>query len=675
MSKLELMRLALLQKKIFAECHFVTAGDHTSLVESGKALGIDVYDLKSFSAKYIGSDLYVRQREKAPFGSAVHPDTGIVDDSNYAQIKYIDKHGVKYSVSDVSEALRDGRKVVLLGEFGTGKSRCLMEVFKKLATAETSFAPISINLRDNWGYRKLHHIMANHFEGLGLSSFTDNVVRSLQRNNHILLLDGFDEIGSQSWSGDAKRLTETRKRSLEGVRDIISTCTTSGILITGREHYFATNSEMVECLGLSLSTTLVLNCPDEFTEAEMMDYIRSNTTLTKVPEWMPRKPLICQLLAKLPATEVDALQTGANGETMFFENVFDTICLRETKINPSIVKETLKDILLFLAQKTREFSVDQERISTEEINQAFYEVTGYSPIDESAILLQRLPYLGRIGSGGSDRIFIDSYAKDGLRGLAIVNACQRVDKRVSSARWQQPLAELGSKIMAQAINPGGAVEKFVKLCIIHGNEQVACDYVTARLISAESVIDFQNLAVSDGRFYLLPFIDVEVKNLNISGVEISKLTIEAARFINVTIQDSTVDFCKGVGSIDKLPDVFTTVEVGIFDNASSTSRISELDITDAQKTLLAILKKLFFQSGVARREDSLLRGADKYWNPAAASEVIRYLESNKIIRRDRGEAGWLLVPHRKYTKRIADIIELQSSCGDELWKLVAVMRA
>ena len=47
-------------------------------------------------------------------------------------------------------------------------------------------------------------------------------------------------------------------------RDIITNCPNAGVLLTGREHYFGSDIEMAECLGLVSEGFLKLKCPDEF---------------------------------------------------------------------------------------------------------------------------------------------------------------------------------------------------------------------------------------------------------------------------------------------------------------------------------------------------------------------------------------------------------------------------
>lgn len=671
MAKLGLVRQALMGRQIYSECFFVTSGEHSSLRESGESLNIQVHNLSSFAAKFLGARQYFNERRKVPFGSAVQPDTGKVDTAIYTTISYVDSNGAKYDIKSICDLLAAGRKVVLMGEFGTGKSRCLMEVFERLANAEEAFIPLAINLRDNWGYKRLSHIVQNHLDSLGLSEFRDNLVRSLRGGNHILLLDGFDEIGSQSWSGDPKRLMEIRKLSLEGVRDLIEGSGGGGVFITGREHYFNSDAEMAYCLGLNLDEVLIIKCPEEFSEDEAVSYIRSNGALSVVPEWMPRKPLICQLLARLDSAEAERLQNEAEGEVSFFERVFDAICTRETRIHSSIHKETLKDILLSLSQATRERAPNDEKVDIEQINRAFYDSTGYSPIDESAILLQRLPYLGRMGSGSADRIFIDPYAKDGLRGLALSRAFDLADKEVARKKWQQPIGIFGIRVLAAHVDATSESEKYARLCMNHGNVQVACDYVSLKLLVAEDSCDFGGMEVVGGYMDVISFANLHVSNLTISQIDVREVVIEASDFSSVRVLDCVISKVTGIGSAGKLPDVFVGCVFGAFDTAVTVARISELKLSNKQKTLLALLKKLFFQPGAGRKEEALLRGAESYWDADAATEALHYMKEKGLVLKVKGNRGWLYIPQRKYTKRMGQIFDLQSSCSDELWELVS----
>jgi len=424
---------------------------------------------------------------------------------------------------------------------------------------------------------------------------------------------------------------------------------------------------MAECLGLNLPDVLLLKCPDEFSSDELTEYLKLNTKLQAVPDWMPRKPLICQLLARLSNEEVERIESAAEGELEFFESVFDAICARETKANPAIFKDSLKDILLLLAQRTREKYEGSENITAEEINTVFFEVTGSPPIDEAAQLLQKLPYLGRTGDGGAERIFVDDYAKDGLRGIALGHSLLKSEKGIAKKRWVQPLGELGLRMFTRVGGLEHETEKFVKYCCSHVNTQVGCDFVAAKIFQGLEAIDFRGFSVFDGRIKELPLVDIEISNLSMVGVEIEKLVIEGAEFNSTTFTDCMITVLKGASDLSGFSEVFLSPIVGKSEDTSSVAKISELNLTNKQKTLLAILKKLFFQKGRARQEEALLRGAEKYWDAEAAEKSIQYMVFHKIITRDPGRQGSLYAPQRKYTRRIEQIMKMQNNSKDDLW--------
>ncbi|MCE8472308.1 AAA family ATPase, partial [Rhodovulum sulfidophilum] len=170
-----------------------------------------------------------------------------------------------YSVDEISQLLTNGKRIILLGEFGTGKSRCAKEVFEKISRNDILFPTLAINLREHWGHQSFDLIVRSHLSSLGLSGLEDSAVRLVRSGALGFILDGIDEIGSQSWSGEPERLKEIRRRSLQGVRDIVSKLGGKGVLLCGRAHYFSNDEEMLSCLGLK-EDTILLSCPEEFTE-------------------------------------------------------------------------------------------------------------------------------------------------------------------------------------------------------------------------------------------------------------------------------------------------------------------------------------------------------------------------------------------------------------------------
>ena len=672
LAKLATIRSAMVPEGIVVRCYFISAHEVSSLRASGQAQKVEVLELREFREKFVGKGAYEFQRKKLEFGSALDPETNKSDENKFVETGYPDRSSSKvYQVDDIAAELAAGRKIILLGEFGTGKSRCAREVFDRVSSADILFPTLAINLREHWGHLKSDIIVRSHLSSLGLSDLEDRVVR-LSLGGHLsFILDGFDEIGSQSWSGEPERLKEIRRRSLVGVRDLVSKVGEKGILISGRDHYFSNDAEMFICLGLP-ETTLVLRCPDEFTESQAEDYLKKNTGLEEFPVWSPRKPLICQLFAKLDRKQMHELIDNSDGDVGFFESTFDAICARETRIHPSIDGTVLRGVLLGIASTGRSKNEVQEEITPSEINEVFTKVSGFSPLDEAATILQRLPYLGRVSSGSGNRRFIDDYAKSGLCGIALAEAFAVSDKRVAAARYAKPLGSFGAKFLGAKHLIGPDSIKYVKLCTAHGNTQIAADYLCSLVEVSTGQLDMSGIDVLNATIDQLHLTDLEVTGLNMHSTFVEVLQLDGTTFSKSLIKDSVFQHVAGISDASRLPDCFEkSCEFGEFSSVENVARISELPLSNGQKTLVAIIRKLFFQPGRGRMEEALLRGTSSYWDSTAAEAVVRYMLNNGIIIESQGRHGALYIPDRKHTRRMGRIRSLLGNCNDDLWSLVS----
>ncbi len=619
---------------------------------------------------FLGTRDYNFQRPQKDFGSSVDPVTGLPDTAKYTPIYYIREHDAfRMTSSDVAKMVSSGRKIVLLGEFGSGKSRCIREVFELLRPQSQISPTLAINLRENWGLATFDLIIRNHFGALGLSAFADDMVKLVGQGRVKLLLDGFDEIGSQSWTGEAARLKEIRRKSLVGIRDLISKCRNAGLLIAGREHYFSSGDELADCLGLD-SEFDIIRCPDEFTDAEMSDYIANNTNLPSAPEWMPKKPLICQLFTKLDKADFDRITTEKHGEVEFFDSFLDALAKREQRIHGSIDPAILKGVLLNLAVRTRTKN-DLEELSPAEINEAFYEVSGHTPLDESAVMLQRLPYLGRVGSGNPNRTFIDEYAKSGLRGLALIDAIYRNDKSLLTVRWHKSIGDFGARVVSSKVSHWDDVRKFGRLCASHGNHQVLCDIVCGEIEAQKDDYDFSGITVENSHVTTWDFSGKRIKGLQVDNCIVGAIELEDSEFEMCSFKASEFTRVSGVASKGAMPSAFAeSCEYTTFTDVDVSSRISALPISNKHKTLLMIIQKLFFQRGRARKEEALLRGSSVFWDSTAASSAIRYMLRNGIIREAPGKSGKLYAPCLEFKARMRKLKDGMSTSGDDLWSAV-----
>lgn len=672
LAKFASIRTALIPEGVVVRSYFISAQDVSSLRDTGKAHKVEVLSVKDFREAFVGKESYENERERIEFGSALDPETNKGDASAFVETGYFEKvSGKTYSVNEVASLLAEGKKVILLGEFGTGKSRCAKEVFHKVSNDDLLYPTLAINLREHWGHQTFDLIIRSHLSSLGLSRLEDTAVKLARSGQLSFILDGIDEIGSQSWSGEPERLREIRRRSLQGVRDIITKLDGKGVLLCGRDHFFSNDDEMLSCLGLDQSA-IVLQCPDEFSDEQAVEYLQLNTGLTEFPEWSPKKPLICQLFSKLDPETMQGLIEHSSGEVEFFEETFKAICERETRIHPSIDSEILRKVLLGIAQASRRKNEINEEITPTEINEAFYQASGLTPLDEASSILQRLPYLGRVGSGSGNRRFVDDYAKSGLRGIALTEAFVSSDKSVAEDQYRKPVGQFGAKFLGAHNLIGTDAEKYSRLCNSRGNTQIAADYLCSLVEASTDLIDLSHVPIMNASIDKLELIDVTVSGLRVSDTFFEALHLDGAKFSSSNFLNCAFQHIVGVSDQTKLPKAFSEdCAFETFSSVENVSRISELPLTDAQKTLVAIIRKLFFQPGRGRKEEALLRGTSDYWDRNAADQIIRYMLSSNIIIETQGDRGKLFIPNRKFMRRMGKIRSLLRNCQDELWEIVS----
>ena len=354
--KLKTARNELFNRDIFCKCYFVSSFDPTAaMVTAGKTDKIEVLSFSEFEKQFFNFDLYRDNREKRQFGSSIDPITAEPDMSEYVPVKYVSVNFKReYDIEDLASKLVKNEKLILLGEYGTGKSRCIRELFKLLSTKvqDKGIYPLAIDLRDSWGLRNKNEIIRRHFDNLTLFNLADSALKSLDRGGTCVLIDGFDEVGTQGWSDDQRQLKNLRYISLEGTRHLISGCK-SGLLICGREHYFNSNEDMFHALGLDESRIEIIRCQEEFTNEEMGNFLSQIDPGLVLPDWLPRRPLVCQVILKLDETRRKEIFSAAGRDVDFWDSFLDAIARRDATIQPIYEASTIKQVLRYLSRTTR----------------------------------------------------------------------------------------------------------------------------------------------------------------------------------------------------------------------------------------------------------------------------------------------------------------------------------
>ena len=672
--KLQTAKSTAFTEGVLARCICVIDGEVTpGMRDAGTAHNIKVWSIGEFTKQFFDFESYRVARLGAPFGSSVNPLTGMSDDTKYVPVRYI-VEGKKDHVTsaDIAEYLRAGRNVVLVGEYGSGKSRCIREVFRHLSNdADKSFCyPVAIDLRRSWGLRESGELIRRHFHDLALEKLESTAIKAFRAGSIAFLLDGFDEIGSQAWSNDGTRLRAIRAKSLEGVKDIVAN-NKIGTLIAGREHFFSNSEEMFSALGVKRSEAVVVRSKNEFSETELLEYFQNRDIDVDVPPWLPRRPLICQIISDLAADQLAKMFGDEGDEIAFWNHFIRVLCERDASIHISFDADIIFSIFTFLARLTRSKSANVGPISLQELQGAFEAATGLAPVEEASIMLQRLPSLGRVSSETADRQFVDIYILDGLRAKDVVNVCTGSDieaSLIAGTKWANPLDDLGQRVLAK--DP--ALTEKLKLAFATRsaeaeNAVLASDLIASLVRTAKTAIDFEGLELKDGEFLYFPLNERAVANLTIKDCVFGELAFPANAFTNVRIDDCLATKVSGISSAAALPHWISRLEADHFDSVESVSRIRKIGLKPSQEILITIIRKTFFQKGAGRKEEALLRGLGAPAAKSLSSKILHVMIRERLLTSFRGSEGTVYSPVRASTRRMQQILDELGGSSDPLW--------
>lgn len=649
-----------------------------SMVEAGRNSHITICSAGEFERAFFDFQSYNKLRSELPFGSAVDSKTGSNDSRAFIPVKYIDlERDRNFRIDSIAAMLQRGSNIVLSGDYGTGKSRCVREVYNLLkADVRGSAAfPIAINLRDHWSSSSALEIVAGHLGNVGLGNSVDNVMRLLNSGNLILLLDGFDEIGTQVHDTRIEDRKALRRRAVQGVRDLIQR-SRAGVLITGRSHFFDGSEEMVQSLGLTHSRDLsCLEVPETFSTAEGAQYLKALGITAPLPEWLPRRPLVFQMLVELDTEDTEYLLKREYGQFEFWAAFIYAVCRRESKgVGDSIAPQTIQLILQYLAAKTRYSNSFAGRLTPTDIDSAYQLVVGSVPDQSGRQLLSRMCTLGRIEPESPDRQFIDPNVLDVLRADALLADVIGMSERSGQAQWIQSLRVLGTVHAAQLIRAYDLDQQCFSYLRKFGDSQNTKrlgEVVSALCLYGSESLDFQSLQLSHSTLPMLILSHRTVSNLTIKESEVDYLVLDGTPINtdhNLLIEDCIISSVTGVSAQTGLPPWIKGAEVISFDRVSNAARIKESPLTPAQKLFLAMIHKIFFQPGGGREEAALLKGGyGQKYSPKLADSIIKLLMRHGVVERFKGDDGWVYKPVRRFTDRMNKVRSELTLSEDALW--------
>ncbi len=668
LAKFNVLRPHFFQKNIFPKCFFISLAPSEALIESGKANHVDVQSIGQFLNFLFGSLRYSTLRKTRPFGSAVDIYSGEPDTTKYVKVNYFDDAGTAYNTERIAQELLVGRTIVLIGDYGAGKSRCVKELFEILSSLQsTNYRhTTAINLRDNWGLKRASEIITRHLTDIGLEQHVGDALQVAYSPSAIYLLDGFDEIGAQTWSDDSTKLVSIRRQSLVGVKDLIDKAR-GGLLITGRDHYFNNDAELVTCLGIDKKSPLFLRCNQELSSAQFAEMIGRESPA--FPGWMPKKPLIASIIRDIPSAVFEPILTTASGQIDFWNLLIDTFCDREANINAILDSTIIRELYTKIGRLSRTTSTSLGPISIKQINGAFEETTGRPPTDESAIILQRLPGLGRIGAESLDRQFVDSFILDGLKAEDAISLLGLLDGDWLDTSWKNPVEDFGAFYISTRLatnNMVGLATSFVKRCFDRNNKVFLSDVIAGLFGVNDVEVDFAGTIFAGGKFYHLEM-DSNVKNITISDSAFDSVDLTDAEPVGVRICDSVITRMSGITSPEHLPAWITNTAVEDFQSLKTLAAIREAGLSVGQTFLLSSLRKLFLQAGSGRKESSMYKGYGDSNTKRICEKIIALLVKEGFCSKVRGASEALFIPDGSFRGRVQAIMSQMTTSKDALW--------
>lgn len=686
LNKIKPTKLRFATEGLICRGFVVLEGEPTdSMDEAGRASHITVCSAAEFGRTFFDFANYNSLRIKFPFGSAVDSKTGDNDSRKFIHVNYHETERDRcYGIEDIAKKLQNGENIVLTGDYGTGKSRCVKEVYHILKDKirESGAFPISINLRDHWSSSSALEILAGHLGNIGAGASIDNVMRLLNSGNLVLLLDGFDEIGTQIHDTRIEDRKSIRKRAVQGVRDLIKRGKT-GILITGRSHFFDSSDEMLESLGLASNhKTVCIEAPEFFSEDEGNRYLAALGVQSPIPVWLPRKPLVFQILVELDLNEVSKILSREQGQYEFWGMFIYAICLRESKgVANSIPPYTIHAILQQLAAKTRGSKYRHGRLSPSDIDSAYQAIVGSVPDQNGRQLLSRMCTLGRIEPESPDRQFLDVNVLDILRAEALVSGVAKMVEEPNEPQWKQSLGSVGIIHAAQTIrylDLDRQCFSYLRKFGTSKNTKKLGEIVCLLNLFGNEPLDFQGLQLIGSMLPILNLSNRTMRNLTVKQSEIGIVILDGTPIKEedgFSLIECIFTSVAGVAGKDGLPPWILNSEVLEFERISNASRIKESVLGPPQKLFLSIVHKIFFQSGGGREEASLLKGGyGQKFNPKMVESIIKILIREGLIIRRKGDDGWVYSPVRRFTDRLNKIRSELTLSEDPIWLEVNEIR-
>lgn len=492
----------------------------------------------------------------------------------------------------------------------------------------------------------------------------------------LLLLDGFDELAAEGWSGRKDRVREIRRKATAVVASLLrETPKGSGLVIAGRSQYFDTDDEMMSALGLPASAVRL--SVGDFTEEQVRLFLHKLGQTVAVPDWLPSRPLLLGhlatrgLLGGLNAEHNRARGTG-------WHSLITMICEREAALPQAEITATeLRDVLARIATMARRTEDGLGPLRPEDLFRAYQQIMETEPGDAARPLLLRLPGLAGASAVEADsRKFVDGDFVQAAAAFDIVRFLETHDLEQPEPREvEAPIEPLGAEVASIEARarkvPAKQVSGAVRLAAGNSDCHVLA-FDCLRVADQLDVLDRCPNVVLDG--IEIPEIDLAEDWPILARTEFQDCIVHELRIPEQPERPATPRFRKkcifglviGRTGQKDLPEgwfddgctfqAFTSID-------PDTASIMRSDLPVPVKVLLTVSKKLFRQRGAGRREGAFYRGLDSPSQRFVAA-VLDIVKSEDLAEPTLQNRTKVWVPLRSAQERVPRILEAPSQSRD-----------
>ena len=637
---------------------------------------VEAQSMQEFKRRLLDSRYYLEARWNYRFGSANDPESGsyqLSDEEWIEQPLVPTGSGDNYTINDICNLLKDGKTVVLVGPFGAGKSLTVREIFKHLRRDyyrnRSGRTPIAINLRDHWGQSEIEEILRRHANRVGFEKPTQ-LVRAWNAGELLPLLDGIDELASPVMAIGDDAIRRSREEALRVIqafmRDVRGR---TGVLLTGRDHYFDSTDEARRLMRLP--TDAIFVDVGEFSEDQSTEYLRKKGIRSELPTWLPRKPLLLGYLASRGLLEEVTLLSGDSGSALAWDRFLDRICEREADLSADIDSSGVRQLLEALATRVRSLARGSGPLYDADLANSYKSITGFDPSPAARTLLQRLPGLTARDQEVGARSFVDDEMMEALQAGSVARFIVHPYANPGVAdSLKYPLNAFGCSVVGHlAGNQGASPADYAVAATAAmqrwGEPTLALDAVLAGSYASDvEHINADGLTITNGLADVIDMSEHPIANLRLADCVVNTVIFDS--------NDSTIRFnrcsiikLQGIANSHALPEAFVACDVGEYDNRHTNSAIVGSELPNSIKVMLVIIRKLFLQRGSGRADSALYRGIGdplrQYVTP-----VIDLLVSEGIVYTHSTGQRTIWHGNRVQRPRMLKLLEGPMNSGDAL---------